>query len=406
MRGVLSQHDHTIVEEGEDVLVINTCTVKSPTEKKVLKRLRELEKEGTPVVVAGCLPAAQPEVIELFPSFSFIGTNSGDIASSVESAGRGGRYVNVSEPGDKSQVPTVRHNPVVEILPISEGCLGSCTYCITKQARGELTSFRQGSLVQRVEKAVTEGVREVWVTSQDTGAYGLDTGGSLADLLNKITEVGGDFRVRVGMMNPDHALAHLGELLDAFENEKIYRFLHLPLQSGCDRVLADMGRRYEVDDFLEVANAFRKKYDITLSTDVICGYPTESDEDFKETLKVLEKIEPDVLNVSRFWPRPHTKAAELKQLPGSKTKERSRKANKLFKKIGLKRNKKWVGWEGEALTSQRNDDSSYTARNSHYKPIILKGGENLLGKSINVKIEEATYYDLRGQIIPRARSSL
>lgn len=399
MAGVLEARGHEIVGEGGDVVVVNTCTVKTPTERRMRRRLRGLAGAGARVVVAGCMPAAQPDLVDEFPSFSFIGVNSGDIAAAVSAAGLGERYVSIEEASGKESLPSVRSNPVVLILPVSEGCLGACSYCITRLARRGLRSYRMGVLVQRVEEAASHGVKEIWVTSQDTGAYGMDFGGSLPQLLCAVAGVSGDFRVRVGMMNPHHALGMLDELTGAFKNEKIYGFAHVPVQSGDDGVLSDMGRPYSVDDFIEVVSAFRRKLDATVSTDVICGYPTESESAFENTMELIKKVEPDVLNVSRFWPRPGTAAAGLPQLPGRVTKDRSRRAGRLFEEVGLARNGRWVGWRGRALVSEENPDGSFTARNQQYKPIIVKAGRRLLGRWIDVEIKEATHYDLRGKII-------
>lgn len=396
--GLLLEHGFSVGEEG-DVIIVNTCTVKSPTDAKIKKRLRELSSGGKRVVVAGCMPAADHIVLAEFPDYSFIGTNVSDIVAAVEAAASGGRYVNICSSGDKMCIPKVRANPVVEIIPILEGCLGSCSYCIVRKARGALKSYPASDIVDRVKEAVSDGVREVWLTSQDNGAYGKDADSSLPELLQAVSEVEGEFRVRVGMANPNHVAGFLDELVDAFADERIYRFLHVPVQSGSDRVLKDMGRTYSIDDFKGIVDAFRGRYDATISTDVIAGYPTETDEDFQETVTLIKEVKPDVLNVSRFWARPGTDAARLKQLPGRETKKRSRVINQVFKKVGLEGSKRWVGWMGECLASQKNTDGTYTVRNSHYKPIVVKTGEDILGKTVNVTISKATYFDLRGKIL-------
>ncbi|MFH0861588.1 MAG: tRNA (N(6)-L-threonylcarbamoyladenosine(37)-C(2))-methylthiotransferase [Candidatus Altiarchaeota archaeon] len=384
-----------LVESGldlADVTVVNTCTVKSPTETKILRLLRKLETENRKVVVAGCIPAARPQVAEEFSAFSFIGVNVKDVVEAVKAAGSGGRYVNIAESGDKSCLPRNRLNPIVGILPIAEGCLGGCSFCQTKNARGRLRSYPQRKLKKEAEDMVRDGVKEIWVTAQDTGAYGADTGTSLPELLDSLTDVDGEFRIRVGMMNPDLALSMLDEIVEAYGHRKIYKFLHLPVQSGDDRVLRDMNRRYTVDEFKEVVEAFRK-HNTTLSTDVIVGYPTEGEEAFQNTIDLLEEIKPDVLNSTRYWPRPDTSAANLKQLPGAEVKRRSRIVGEAFKKAGLERNKRWVGWEGEVILSEKNTDGTFTGRNEWYKPIIVKGGK--IGECSEVEVKKATYYDLR-----------
>jgi threonylcarbamoyladenosine tRNA methylthiotransferase CDKAL1 len=378
--------------EGADVVVVNTCTVKSPTESKILRLLRHLERDGRNVAVAGCLPAARKSVADEFPRFSFIGVNTRDIVEAVSAAASGGRCVRIVGSDDKSCMPRVRANPVVGILPIAEGCLGGCSYCQTRVARGGLRSYPAAKLRKEAEQMVADGAMELWVTAQDTGAYGKDTGTSLPELLNELAGIDGDFRIRVGMMNPDHALSMLDEIVAAFSNDRIYKFLHLPVQSGDDGVLKDMGRRYTVDGFREVVKAF-ERLGTTLSTDVIVGYPTEDDTAFKGTVALVRDVKPEVLNISRYWPRPGTAAAKLKQLPGTETKRRSGVMNQLFRKVGLERNRKWLGWAGCVLVSEANADGTFTARNDWYKPVIVKGAR--LGERVNVKVADATYYDLR-----------
>jgi MiaB-like tRNA modifying enzyme len=351
------------------------------------------------VVVAGCLPAACKQIASEFPKFCFIGVNVQDVVQAVEAVERGSKFVLITSPEMKVCKPKNRLNPFVEIVPIAEGCLGNCSYCITKAARGRLKSFAGEKIVSHVKSALSEGVKEIWLTAQDTGAYGLDIKVSLPELLGEIVKIPGDFKVRVGMMNPNHILKFTEDLLAVFASEKIYKFLHLPVQSGSNRILKDMGRKYAAEDFREIACKFRKKLGTTLSTDIIVGYPTETEEEFKQTLQLIEETQPDIVNISRFWPRPGTKAACLKQHPGWLTKKRSRQANEVFKKIGLMQNKKWVGWRGNALVSEKNKDGSYTARNQEYKPIIVKSNKNLMGKTIKVVVKKATYYDLRGELV-------
>lgn len=384
------------LDTDADVVIVNTCTVKGPTERKIRRRLGELRDAGKRVLVAGCLPAAQPEIAEDFPEYAFIGVNAEDAVSAVNAMCDGAPYRNILSTSKRQEPSSYHLNPVVEIVPISAGCLGECAYCITKKARGHLRSRSADSILRQIRSGLDAGVREVWLTSQDTGCWGADIGSRLPQLLADVCAVEGDFTVRVGMMNPDHAHGMLDDLVAAFAHEKIYDFVHVPVQAGSDTVLADMGRTYTVSVFEEVVAAFRKNEDFTISTDVICGYPTESEEDFQHALDLIGRVTPDVLNISRYWPRPHTRAASLKPLPGAETKARSRKMNLLFKQVGIERNKRWIGWQGPALVSARTRD--YTARNYAYKPIVIAAEDkDLLGETLTVEVTDATHFDLRGK---------
>ena len=397
MAGLLIEGGFELGDDGE-VLILNTCTVKTPTERKLIKRLNELENSGKKIIVSGCLPAADPHVVEKFPKYSFLGTNVSDVVEAVKNTLRGNRFVKIGR-NDCRLTPKRRGNPLIEVTPISQGCLGNCTYCIVKKARGELRSYPEDLIIENVKNAVQEGVKEVWLTSQDTGAYGLDSGSNLPHLLQEVSRIPGRFMIRVGMMNPNHTLKFLDELIKAYGNEKIYKFLHIPVQSGDNKVLRDMNRQYTIEDFKEIVGEFRRNIpQVTISTDMIAGFPTEDEEQFQNSLNLINEIKPEILNVSRFWSRPQTKAEEMKQLHGRITKERSRKLFSVFRDTALEKNKSWIGWRGKALVSERGKTGGFCARNFAYKPIILKE-ENILGEFVDVKITDATYYDFRGVVI-------
>ncbi len=410
---VREENQIEISDDGE-ILILNTCSVKTPTERKIIKKLKELEISGKKVIVSGCLPAADSSIVNKFRNFSFIGNNVADIADAVKSVSLGKRFVKLLGSKNKFCIPRIRQNPVVGIMPIAEGCLGFCSYCQTRLARGRLRSYPAGEILKQVQSAVSSGAKEVWITAQDTGAYGIDTGGNLPGLLEKICGIPHDFkvirgqsprssetefRIRVGMMNPNHVLGFLDELISVYNNEKIYKFLHIPVQSGDNKILKDMKRDYKVEDFKKIVKKFRSNLDnITISTDVIVGFPAETEKEFENTLNLIKDTKPDVLNISRFWPRPGTSAEKLKQHHGRVTKNRSRGVNNLFREIGLEQNRKWIEWRGKALVSEKTEDG-FCARNFAYKPIIVKSKENLLGKFVDVRITDATFYDLRGEII-------
>ena len=150
----------------------------------------------------------------------------------------------------------------------------------------------------------------MWLTSQDTACYGYDIDTNIVNLLKKILKMQRDFRIRLGMGNPDYFPDYLDELIEVFKDRRMYKFLHIPVQAGSDNVLKAMKRNYSISTFKNIIRKFRSNIpDITLSTDIICGYPDETDEDFEETIKLIKEIRPDVLNISRFWPRPGTIAA-------------------------------------------------------------------------------------------------
>ena len=408
MAGCLVEAGYVLVDDlvDADVVVYNTCAVKGPTENRMIDLLRRVPKDKK-LVVVGCLPLINFERLQREVAFDGVaGPALGEkIVDVVGAVLRGGK-VYALENADKAKpslsLPRVRLNPVVGIVPISYGCLGSCAYCCVVFARGRLRSYAVDEITKRVGLDLADGVREFWLTSQDTACYGLDIGTSLPELVRAVCNADGDFKVRVGMMTPNMALKILDKLVEAYKSEKVFKFLHLPVQSGDNQVLARMRRLYTVEDFKQIVNAFREAFPrITIATDVICGFPGETSEAFEKTLHLVEEIKPDIVNVSKFFARPRTPAANMDgALPFSEVKERSTRLSRLASKIALEKNMEWVGWEGEILIDEPGTvPGSWVGRNFAYKPVVVKSAINLLGKTLRIRVLKAFQTHLEGEIL-------
>ncbi len=388
-----------------DLLLVNTCGVKQPTEDRVLARLRRLGALEKPLIVTGCLPKINREAVHAaVPDFAaMLDPQSLDlIPAAIDAAVTGARrqVFQAETPCLKLSQPKIRLNPVIEILAIAEGCVGACAYCCVKFARGALRSAPKELIVDRVRRAVTDGVKEVWLTAQDTGAYGQDTGTTLVDLLQACCHVEGAFRLRVGMMNPHHAIPLLPELIDAYKREKVFKFLHLPVQSGDDRVLHRMNRHHSVQDFLDSVAAVRQEIpEVTLATDVICGFPGESLDAFERTLRLLEAVQPDIVHVSKFFPRPHTIAAHMAPLDARMVKTRSRRLTQLVTAIAWQRNRQWRSWVGDVLIDEPGRGASWIGRNFAYKPIVVHTPAPMLGTVPRVRVVNTFPTYLQGEVV-------
>jgi len=213
----------------------------------------------------------------------------------------------------------------------------------------------------------------------------------------------GDFKVRVGMMTPNMIADIQDRLIDAFKSDKVFKFLHLPVQSGDDETLKRMRRFYTTLEFRGIVNSFRAQFpDLTIATDVIVGFPGETRKAFEKTLELLEEVKPDVTNVSKFFARPKTSAAQMQEglVAQEDIKRRSTAAAELAKRISLDRNLRWVGWVGEVLVDEKGKvEGSWVGRNFAYKPVVVKSPENLLGKTVRVKVVEASITYLKGEIV-------
>jgi len=436
MAGLLREARFEIVDDPEeaDVVILNSCVVKAPSENSLFRELEKYKGSYKIVIIAGCVPQTEPEKLKGYP---LVGTKQIDkIVEVVEEALNENVIENLSNEGNPVlNLPKVRKNPVVEIIPICRGCLGNCSYCKVRSARGKLVSYPIKEIKLQVRKALREGVKEIWLTAQDCGCYGFDIDANLAELLKELISIESDFKIRVGMMNPNHLMKIKDELIQAYKSEKVFKFLHLPVQSGNSEVLKAMKRKYSVEDFLSLVNEFKKHFPkLTLSTDVIVGFPGESEEQYWDTLNLIRGLSPDVLNISRFWARPKTLAAKMKkQIKGSEIKRRSGVLTTIFNNIARMQNEKWFGWGGEILIddtgkgatgvscsdgenslsmasvarpesscssagSSEGKRNNWIGRNFAYKQVIVEG-DFRLGEKVRVKVEKVTSWDLRGRVV-------
>ena len=340
MAGILKKDGYTISDSAEksDVIIINSCFVKNPTEQRLNARLREINKKypGKKIVVGGCYSEAAPDLVKKHaPAASLLGPRTLQRVSEVVGADEQ-LIILGKEKIDKTSLIKLRANPLIDIIEVNDGCLSNCTFCGTKLARGNLHSYPIGQIVRNIEAAVADGCREIWLTSQDMGAYGADFGRNLPHLLEEACKVEGKFKIRVGMANPVHVAKFADGLIEAYKNEKVYKFLHLPIQSGNDEILNKMARGNTVEQFKKLVAKFHPAFpEIYLITDVIVGFPAETEGQFKDTLRLIEECELDFANISRFGARPGTKAAEMEQISGEIKQERAKKAPEVMKNVAL-----------------------------------------------------------------------
>jgi threonylcarbamoyladenosine tRNA methylthiotransferase CDKAL1 len=394
------QKKHRIVSDASkaDAIIVNTCAVKGRTESKIRFRLHELSRQypNKRLVISGCMAEAMKGILKpLFPSAVLIGPHKIDRILKVLSGGQD--EIGYSEIC-KANLPKVSKSKIISIVQINDGCANFCTYCITKLAKPKLVSYPIKDIVARIKKDLDAGFKEFWLTSQDTAAYGLDINTNLPKLLSKILTIPGDYKIRIGMMNPMLAKPFINELAYAYNDERVFKFLHMPFQAASNQVLRHMRRNYTIQEFRKIISVLRKKIPgLTISTDVICGYPTETEKQFKESLKLVKAIKPDVVNISRFWSRPGTEAALLKQLSGDVMKDRTIRMTPLSKTISAEKNKKWLGWEGEILIDELGKPGTLIGRNFAYKQFVVKGSNELLGKKIKVRAISSSCNDLKAE---------
>ncbi|TFF85253.1 tRNA (N(6)-L-threonylcarbamoyladenosine(37)-C(2))-methylthiotransferase [Candidatus Heimdallarchaeota archaeon] len=377
-----------------DLLIINTCIVKAPTENKIKYQLEQLAKLDKPLIVTSCLSQVMNNWCqEKIPQASLLGVDHfKDILLAAEKALEGERIELLTR---ESYFPKESHrnrfNHLTGIIELSKGCLGKCTYCIVKEAKGKLVSKTEQQILKEVETALAEGCKELWLTAQDIASYGLDINKSLLELLKKIINYPQDFMIRLGMMTPNKAFSIIDDLVEVYSSNKVYSFAHLPVQSGSDLVLKQMKRQYTIEEFKEVITKLKKENAMSFSTDIIAGFPGERRKDHELTKSLLKEIKFDIVNISKYGDRPGTIASRSKnKIPTQIIKKRSKEISRLVAQITKKRNKQYIGWKGEGLALAHEEKERNTLlRTPAYKLVAIP--EILpLGKKYKLIVTGAT----------------
>jgi MiaB-like tRNA modifying enzyme len=348
---ILKSKGNTIVDSAEtaDSVIINTCTVVGPTERRMLRRLSLFRDKD--LYVTGCMPEVQREAIFAVCTPTFISSKTiHEVYRSVKTVSGGG----------------------VAIVQVAQGCVGRCTYCLTRIARGPLKSFSEEEILAEIQAHTRTGTQEIQITAQDTGCWGWDIGKSLPGLLNCIEDLPGRFMIRVGMMNPATVRGILDDLVDAFASDRIFKFVHLPVQSGSDAILDRMGRGYTVADFEKIVASFKNRYpEITLATDMIVGFPGETRQDFSESLDLIGRVRPNKVNITRYSQRPFTSLPSKEDFPDWVKKDRSRLMNSHTEKVYTSINTGYLEKQVPFLVTEKIKTGSVMARSPDYLGIVI-----------------------------------
>ena len=407
--------------EKPEAFYLNVCTVKGNAGAMKLLRKAASTFPGVPIYITGCAPKDfREEALRAVPHVQFTSLKELEASAILptQSAQSPSSQINARTPdSNKASRNVLRESPFVGIVNIEEGCLDACAFCSTHLVKGRLHSFTPQTIVDQVQALVDDGCLEIQLTGQDCACYGFDIGTNLAELTQRIlTHVNGNYRIRLGMGNPRHVLSYQEALLDCFTDDRIYKFIHIPVQSGSENVLKAMNRRHTARDYATLAHAFTERFrKFTLSTDLIVGYPGETDADFNDTLKLLKETRPTVCNITRFVARPGTVAAHLETskpthpestinnthlaatplaVPDDIKHERSAILAEAFQKIALENNREWIGDECTVVTEKPGYRAGTTiARNEAYRPVALQGTFPA-GQTLRVRITDAEPFAL------------
>ncbi len=391
-----------IDEDISDICVVNTCTVTNMSDRKSRQTLRKVkDKNLNAIIIAtGCYAQVSKEELEKMPEIDIVLGNEEkkEIVEYVE------KYISnskvkiseVEDIGSKKEFEEIGLISYTEktraVVKVQDGCNQFCSYCIIPYARGRVRSRKPESVIKEIKQISSKGIQEVVLTGIHLASYGKDFEDGrikLIDLLEQINEIEGIKRIRLGSLEPKIITEEFMQRLTKLS--KICHHFHLSLQSGCDETLKRMNRKYDTEEFCEIVERLRKYYkDVILTTDIIVGFPGETEEEFCKTYKFLEEIKFYKMHVFPYSPRKGTVAAKMKnQVSGDIKEKRSKKIIELSNKNQLQYNQKIVGKEVEVLFEEPHDKTYFKGHTQNYILVKYKTDENLENLIKKVKIEKA-----------------
>lgn len=403
MAGLLKEADFEIannIEQG-DVIIINSCTLEVSSEVFYFNVVAETKKKYPYkiIIAAGCIPQAYPEKLS---GVSIVGTKQiQNIVQVVEESLHENKiHLLETEEMPPLNLPKVRQNPFREIIPISRSTANSCASCKTTVTREKLKSYPVEEIVSVAEKAVQDGVKEIWLTSPNTMCYGFEAGTTLAELLKELIAIPGKFKIKIDKGSPAHFLKIKEQLIPLLTHNKVFRFLHLPAYSGSNEMLQKMRRGNTKEQFLSLIAELKEKVPtITIATDIVVGFPGENENHHWETLNLVRVIMPDIMTISPFQGELKTPAAKTEPVSAEVIQHRTKVLTDIYHNSASLCNEQWKGWQGEIIIDEKgNENNHWIGRNQSYKSIIVQGNLKL-GDIVTVRITKSSVFELRGEIV-------
>lgn len=413
MAGILGRAGFLVTNNPKiaEIIIINTCIVKSKTESKIKRRIQDLRKDAKTkdklMVIAGCMPETDfKKLKKLDNKLIFLGTHHfkeilnllRDYQENKLDWKKQEHYLSKNNE-IKLNLPKKPQNPLVSIHQISEGCLGNCGFCRARLAKGKLFSYPKGEILKSIESDLQNSAKEIWLTSQDNAAYGMDRGGKseLPDLLKEILSLKHKFKLRLGMMNPNNVLPIIDDLIGVYKDKKMFKFLHIPIQSASNKILKDMNRFYTIEQAESIISEFRKSFpEMTISTDIIVGYPTETEEYHQKNVDFLKDFKPDILNLSKFSSHKETRAGKLKVLSNSIIRKRTKEIMQVHRETARQAKQKYLNKTIKVLVDRKITENLHQARDENYNIVLVECGKENLGREIEVKIRKIGVHSMVG----------
>lgn len=407
--GIMGHFGYELVEEKEaDFLIVNTCSIRQLSEDKAYSKLgnwgkRKRQGEKIKIGICGCV--AQQEKENLLKKFPYVDIVFGthNIYELPELLNKEGRICVIRQKAvSEKEFEIVRNKNINAWLPIMEGCNNFCTYCVVPYTRGRERSRAPEVIIKEAKQIIKEGFMEITLLGQNVDSYGkdLENKPTFAYLLSELDKLDGNFRIRFTTSYPTDIT---DEVIEVVKNgKKICECFHIPMQSGNDRVLKAMNRRYNVEQYTNIVRKIQNEIEnVTVTSDFIAGFPSETEEEFQDTIKQIKLLGLDYSNTASYSPRPNTPAGKMtdKFIPEEIKKRRLFELNETIKEASFNSNKKYVGKTLEVLVEKEKiEDGARTleGRLRNNKVVHFKSEKHKVGDFVNVKLEKASIWCLFG----------
>ena len=408
-------YERTDTPDDASLIIVNTCAIREHAEKRALSLVGQYKhiKAKNPelvIVVCGCMVVQEHRVDDIKRRYPYVDIILGPslihkLPEHIYNRRSGSRRI--FDPDDKiygfaEGLPVCRESSYKAWVSVMYGCNNFCSYCIVPYVRGRERSRRREDVVAEFSELVALGYKDITLLGQNVNSYGVDSGFDydFADLLAELDSIEGDYIIHFMTSHPKNASK---KLIDVMASSKhVARHFHLPMQSGSDSVLKAMNRRYDFEKYIGILDYIREKMpDCTVSSDIIVGFPTESDSDFEDTMRALERAQFDMIFSFQYSPRKGTPAASMEQIPQSVKQARFERMLELQNSISLERNKKAEGKTFRVLCegASKNDPGKFYGRTEGGKIVFFAPCNENIGKFVNVEIERGDTFALYGKII-------
>jgi len=401
---IKSNYEIVDFEEIADIYVINTCTVTNMSDRKsrqVIRRVKQLNPNSI-LAVTGCYAQVAADELERIEEIDLIigNTEKKDIVEIIENYTEKINLTDINNQKEFVDFGTTTYTEKTRaVIKVQDGCNNFCSYCIIPYAKGRVRSRKLENVIEEIQSVVKKGIQEVVITGIHVASYGLDFEDKnirLIDLLEEINKIEGLKRIRLGSLEPNIITDEFVERLKKLD--KICDHFHLSLQSGCDETLKRMNRKYNTDDFEKVVTRLRNTYpNVALTTDIIVGFPGETEQEFNNTYEYLKKINFYQMHVFKYSQRKGTRAAVmLNQIDGKVKEERSHKLIELSNKNEQDFLNRYIGKEVEVLFEQQ--EGEYVKGHTSNYIVVKVKQENIENKIIKVKIIDNNGLELISQM--------